>query len=201
MDWIQSAPFSLIVWMLRTMRARWGGKGIYCGCCIVVVVYGGWWGVWWVYGEGNLLSRCCERRQSSTLREGYRLFNNSYNPSNSIFLFAVLTQISDDCSHSRQNFLQEIFFTLSPEKDSFSAAWVFVWKEMFSANAFCGRIHLSANKNTQWSFAAQCWFSIRPPLSWSCRLWFNLMGQIPVCPWWGFIVPSHSDQHHRHHKL
>ena len=69
-----------------------------------------------MYGEGNLLSRCCERRQSSTLREGYRLFNNSYNPSNSIFLFAVLTQISDDCSLSQQNFLQEIFFTLSPEK-------------------------------------------------------------------------------------
>ena len=37
------------------------------------------WGVA-VYGEGNLLSRCCERRQSRphyTQSEGYRLFNNS----------------------------------------------------------------------------------------------------------------------------
>ena len=89
-----------------------------------------------MYGEGNLLSRCCERRQSSTLREGYRLFNNSYNPSNSIFLLAVLTQISDDCSLSLQNLLQKIFLLFRQKKIHFQPLEFSCEKNCFQQTLF-----------------------------------------------------------------
>ena len=81
---------------------------------------------------------------------------------------------------------------LAGKKDSFSAPWVFVWKETFSANAFCSRLHLSGNKNTRRRTSTLIFYSASR-FNWS-RLWFNLMGQITVCSWWGFIVPSHSNQ-------
>ena len=67
-----------------------------------------------------------------------------------------------------------------------------MWKETFSANAFCSRLHLSGNKNTRRRTSTLIFYSASR-FNWS-RLWFNLMGQITVCDWWGFIVPSHSNQ-------
>ena len=91
-----------------------------------------------MYGEGNLLSRCCERRQSSTLREGYRLFNNSYNPSNSIFLFSVSTQISDDCSLSSPNriFGRKYFLLFRQKKIHFQPLEFSCEKKCFQQTLF-----------------------------------------------------------------